>query len=48
VKPLIRMCFKLWCCAAADWQRTRIVGMGFTPKDAYGDWVALGGKGSDA
>lgn len=43
MKPRIRLMQRVWCCCLPDWQRTRIVGMGYTPAEAYEDWKRLGG-----
>lgn len=45
MKPRITLRRTVWSCCLPDWARTRIVGMGYTPKEAYDDWVMLGGKG---
>jgi hypothetical protein len=43
MKPRIKYQHKVWCCKAADWRVTRIVGYGYTPGEAYREWVLLGG-----
>lgn len=41
MKPRIRLDHGVWCCYLPDWPRTRRVGMGFSPADAFEDWRRL-------
>jgi hypothetical protein len=38
MKPRLYLDRKVWACYLPDWQRTRIVGMGYDSGDAYDDW----------
>ncbi len=44
MKPRLRCMRKLWWCAAPNWRQTSIVGIGYTPDQAYDDWWKLGGR----
>lgn len=39
MKPRLRMRFGIWQCTSA-----MLVGYGYTPKQAFDDWVAVGGR----
>jgi hypothetical protein len=44
MKPVIRKLLGFWCCSVHRNSWLGNFGVGWTPKEAYEDWVMAGGK----
>lgn len=44
MKPRIALVQKVWECRLPDWKKTRVIGFGFNPRQAYAEWVRAGGN----
>lgn len=43
LKPRLALYLHIWECRLPDWRYTKIIGYGYTPKEAYTEWIRAGG-----
>jgi hypothetical protein len=40
LKPRLRLKHRVWGCGLPNYLQTAIYGLGYTPKEAYDDWLS--------